>query len=270
MQLENHMSLKITRLHFCVSGYCWNPVLNTVGSKKSLSVICSAPQDYGLGSGRVFFLTVPRTLETKVKIWEELWQIVGHSLSYFLCSSIDSVAFARDSWETQQVGQMSGLEMVFLTAMIVISGPEVSTKSCPKDSELEQYCCHGFNWWVSLLALPLRLSFAVGRGTFPCHFFDTRGWLKISKAIKSCLEDLCSAVLDLKAVSVHKYKLLHCAHVLCVLEAWICHIIWDNVAPSTRSRTLGLVWRKSHFFMSPDLPLWTKWSCKILGTFCNS
>jgi len=55
--------------------------------------------------------------------------MAGHSLSYFLCSLFDSVAFARDSWETQQVGQMSGLETVFLTATIVISDPEVSSIS---------------------------------------------------------------------------------------------------------------------------------------------
>lgn len=93
-------------------------------------------QEYGLGSGGYFILAVPRTIETKVKIWGELWQIVGYGLSYFLCSSTDSVAFARDSWETQQVGQMLGLEMVFWTATIVISDPEVSTKSHPKDNEL--------------------------------------------------------------------------------------------------------------------------------------
>lgn len=62
--------------------------------------------------------------------------MTGHGLSYFLSSSIDSVVFARDNWEMQQVGRMSGLEMVFLTATIVISDPEVSTKSCPKDNEL--------------------------------------------------------------------------------------------------------------------------------------
>lgn len=168
--------------------------------------------------------------------------MVGHGLSYFLCSSTGSVAFARDSWEMQRVAQMSGLEMVFWTAMIVISDPEVSTKSW----ELQQYLGHDFNWQVCP-ALTLRHSFAMGRGVFPCRFNYFLLSEKIFKPINFCPEDLFSALLDLKAVSVHKHKLLYYAHILHDPESWISHITWGNVGNSTRSRTLGCVWRSSHF-----------------------
>lgn len=176
---------------------------------------------------------------------EELWQIEGHGLSYFVCSSIGSVAFARDSWEMQRVAQMSGLEMVFWTAMIVISDPEVSTKSW----ELKQYRGHDFNWRVCS-ALTLKHSFIMGRGVFPCHFNYFLVSKKISKPIKFCPEDLCSALrdlLDLQVVPVHKHKLLYYAHTLHDPEAWISHITWNNVDNSSRSRTLGCVWRSSQF-----------------------
>lgn len=247
MQPQSQMSYIIIRVHFCVSGGCSNPVLSTFDFIKTLLLICSVPQEYWLGSRDVFFLIVPRTTETKVKIWEELWQVVGHGLSYFLCSLTDSVAFARDSWEMQRVARMSGLEMVFLTATIVISDPEVSTECW----ELYQYCSHGFNWWVCL-ALTLR-HFIMGRGVFPCHFNYFLVSEKISKPIKFCPEDLCSALLDLKAVSVHKHKLLHYAFILRDLEAWISHFTWHNADNSTWSRTLGHVWRSSHF-LSLGLP----------------
>lgn len=69
-----------------------------------------------------------------------------------------------------------------------------------------------FNWQVCP-DLTLRHSFAIGRGIFPCHFNYFLVSEKISKPIKFCPEDLCSALLDLKAVSVHKHKLYH-AHIL--------------------------------------------------------
>lgn len=44
-------------------------------------------------------------------------------LGFISIFSASGVAFARDSWEMQRVAQMSGLEMVFLTATIVTSDP---------------------------------------------------------------------------------------------------------------------------------------------------
>lgn len=65
----------------------------------------------------------------------------------------------------QRVAQMSGLEMVSLTATIVTSDPEVSTKYW----DLQQSPGHDFNWQLCL-ALTLRYSFTMGREIFPCNF----------------------------------------------------------------------------------------------------